>query len=139
MKKLCKDFIKCGTIGWCMEILVTSYDAFRRREPTLTGHTSILMFPIYGAACLLKPLFILLRSFCWIVRGIIYMSCIFSMEYVSGRFLQKKGKCPWHYGHSGWNIHSVIRLDYAPAWFLLGLLFERVVMGKKEGRALRLP
>ncbi len=115
-----------------MEILVTSYDAFRRREPSPTGHTSIFMFPIYGAACLLRPLCILLQGFHWIVRGLFYMSCIFSMEYLSGRFLQKKGKCPWNYRCSGWNIHSVIRLDYAPAWFLLGLVFEKVVMGKKK-------
>lgn len=128
MKKLCKDFIRCGTIGWCMEILVTSYDAFRHREPTLTGHTSIFMFPIYGAACLLRPLCILLSGFHWIVRGLIYMASIFTMEYASGRFLQKREKCPWNYARSGWNIHKVIRLDYAPAWFLLGLLFEKVVM-----------
>lgn len=114
-----------------MEILVTSCDAFRRREPDLTGHTSVLMFPIYGAACLLKPLCILLAGFHWIIRGLVYMSCIFSMEYASGRFLQKKEKCPWNYARSGWNIHQVIRLDYAPAWFFLGLLFEKVVM-KKE-------
>lgn len=133
MKKLCKDFIKCGTIGWCMEILVTSFDAFRRREPTLTGHTSVFMFPIYGAACLLRPLCILLSGFHWIVRGFAYMLSIFSMEYMSGRFLQKKKKCPWNYAQSGWNIGKVIRLDYAPAWFLLGLLFEKVVMDKNPG------
>ncbi|MBQ7841141.1 MAG: hypothetical protein IJ390_11770 [Lachnospiraceae bacterium] len=128
MKKLCKDFIKCGTIGWCMEILVTALDAFRKREATLTGHTSLFMFPIYGAACLLRPFCILLSGFHWFIRGITYMICIFSGEYASGRFLQKKGCCPWHYHRSPWNINGVIRLDYAPAWFLVGLLFERVIM-----------
>lgn len=134
MKKLCKDFIRCGVIGWCMEILVTSFDAFRRREPTLTGHTSLLMFPIYGAGCLLRPLCILLSGFHWIVRGIAYMCCIFSAEYLSGRFLQKKGQCPWCYNRSGWNIRYVIRLDYAPAWFGIGLLFEHVVMSGRKTR-----
>lgn len=134
MKKLGKDFIKCGTIGWCMEILVTSFDAFRKREATLTGHTSVLMFPIYGAACLLRPLCILLSGCHWIVRGLTYMGCIFSMEYISGRYLQKKGKCPWRYDRSGWNINKVIRLDYAPAWFGLGLLFEKVVMQDRSKR-----
>ena len=69
MKKLSKDFVKCGVIGWCMEIAVTSLQAFRRREPTLTGHTSLFMFPIYGAACLLRPLCILMSGFHWAVRG----------------------------------------------------------------------
>lgn len=132
MKKLCKDFIKCGTIGWCMEILVTSFDAFRKREPTLTGHTSVFMFPIYGAACLLRPLMILIQGFHWIVRGLIYMSCIFTAEYASGRFLSKKGRCPWTYARAGWNIGKVIRLDYAPAWFGIGLVFERAVMGNNS-------
>ena len=128
MKKLCKDFIKCGTIGWCMEILVTSFDSFRKKDATLTGHTSLFMFPIYGAAVFLRPLFILMSGFHRFVRGIIYMLCIFSGEYISGRFLRKKGCCPWKYDHSGWNVHGVVRLDYAPAWFLLGLLFEWVTM-----------
>lgn len=116
-----------------MEILVTSYDAFCKREKTLTGHTSVLMFPIYGAACLLRPVCILISGFHWFVRGLIYMSCIFGMEYASGRFLDKKGYCPWDYQRSPWNVHSVIRLDYAPAWFALGLLFERVVLGSRKG------
>lgn len=134
MKKLGKDFIKCGIIGWCLEILVTSFDAFKRREPTLTGHTSLFMFPIYGAACLLRPLCILLAGFHWFVRGLVYMTCIFSAEYASGRFLEKKGCCPWRYNRSGWNVNQLIRLDFAPAWFLIGLLFERVIMGEHSSR-----
>lgn len=131
--KIFQDFVKCGVIGWCMEILVTAFDALRRREPALTGHTSLFMFPIYGAACLLRPLFYLLSGLHWIIRGLVYMICIFSAEYLSGRFLQKRGRCPWGYENSGWNIRGVVRLDYAPAWFGLGLLFERVLL-KKNGK-----
>ena len=130
MKKLYKDFVKCGTIGWCIEILVTAFDAFKKREATLTGHTSLFMFPIYGAACLLRPLFILFAGFHWAIRGLVYMLCIFSGEYVSGQFLKRRGCCPWGYDRSGWNIGGVVRLDYGPAWFLVGLLFEHVVMKK---------
>ncbi len=128
MKKFLKDFFRCGVLGWCMEILVTSFESFRRRDPTLTGHTSVLMFPIYGSACLLRPLCYLLSGFHWIVRGLVYMSCIFGAEYASGRFLAKKRRCPWRYHHAGWNVKGVIRLDYAPAWFLVGLLFEQVIL-----------
>lgn len=124
-----QNFIRCGVIGWFMEILVTAFESFRRREPGLVGHTSLFMFPIYGAACLLRPLCLLLSGLHWIVRGLIYMSCIFGAEYASGRFLKKKGQCPWGYDHAGWNIDGVVRLDYAPAWFLVGLLFERVLLG----------
>lgn len=132
MKKLSKDFVKCGVTGWCMEIVTTAFQALRRREPTLTGHTSLFMFPIYGAACLMRPLFLLLSGFHWAVRGFVYMLCIFAGEYASGRFLQKKGRCPWCYDRTGWNVCRVIRLDYAPAWFLLGLIFEKIVLGKQK-------
>jgi len=41
MKKLCKDFLKCGILGWCLEILVSGAEALRRQDKTLTCHTSL--------------------------------------------------------------------------------------------------
>ena len=118
-----------------MEIIVTALDSVRRRTGRLDGHTSLLMFPIYGAGCLLRPLGFLLKGFHWVIRGLSYMCCIFSAEYASGRLLEKKLHCPWNYRHSPWNINGVIRLDYAPAWFALGLVFEKV-LHKKAARTL---
>ena len=54
------------------------------------------------------------------------MSLIFSAEYISGKLLRKKELCPWDYGRSKWNIGRVIRLDYAPLWFFVGLFFEQL-------------
>lgn len=127
MKKLCKDFLKCGTLGWCLEILVSGAEALRRQDKTLTCHTSLWMFPIYGCACLIGPVYRILKYLPKTVRGLIYMTGIFSVEYAAGRFLDKKGQCPWSYQKSPWNISHVIRLDFAPAWFLIGLLFEKAV------------
>ena len=42
--------------GWCMEILWTGLHSFRVRDPKLTGHSSLWMFPIYGCAAFLEPL-----------------------------------------------------------------------------------
>ena len=134
MKKLCKDFLKCGTIGWCLEILVSGAEALRRQDKTLTCHTSLWMFPIYGCACLIGPLYRILKHLPKTVRGLIYMTGIFSVEYATGRFLDKKGQCPWSYQKSPWNISHVIRLDFAPAWFLIGLLFEKAVVRTIRGR-----
>ena len=114
-----------------MEIIVTAVDSLRRQTGRPEGHTSLLMFPIYGAGCLLRPLGILMKGLHWSVRGLIYMCCIFSAEYASGRFLEKKLHCPWDYRRSPWNIRGLIRLDYAPAWFALGLIFERVLLKKQ--------
>ena len=130
-----RDFFKCGTIGWCMEIVFTSLDSLRKRNPKLTGVTSLWMFPIYGCAAFLKPISRLLKKFPTWARGLSYMSMIFSAEYLTGYLLNKRGSCPWDYSRSRWNVHRYIRLDYAPFWFAAGLFFERVLVPPKEQSA----
>lgn len=125
--KFIKNFLKCGLIGWCMEILFTAAGALRRRDYTLKGTTSLWMFPIYGCASFLAPLYRLLHSKAIWVRGLIYTCLIFITEFVSGTYLRKKELCPWNYSRSKWNIGKVIRLDYAPLWFLAGLFFEQTL------------
>ena len=122
-----KNFLKCGLIGWCLEILFTSMDALRRRDMTLKGHTSLWMFPIYGSAALLSPVSRLLRGKSALARGLTYMGIIFSMEYLSGLLLSRRKACPWDYRRSRWNIGRVIRLDFAPYWFFVGLLYEQLL------------
>ena len=119
-----KRFLRCGLAGWCMEIIFTAANALRRRDFTLKGCTSLWMFPIYGSASFLYPLFCLMKKTSVWVRGFLYMLLIFFAEFVSGSYLKKKDLCPWDYNHSKWNIGKVIRLDYAPLWFLAGLFFE---------------
>ena len=113
--------------GWCIEILYTGLRSLKKDNHTLTGHTSIWMFPIYGSAAFLGPLSRLLKKKPVFLRGLIYMLLIFTMEHFSGKLLSKKKLCPWDYGHSRWNIHRLIRLDYAPLWFLAGLFFEQLL------------
>ena len=136
MRRFIKNFFKCGTVGWCIEILFTALQNLRRREMTLTGNTSLWMFPIYGMAAFLSPIFHLLRKLPCIIRGLFYMCSIFTVEYISGIRLRKKGLCPWDYHRSGWNIKGIIRLDYAPLWFAAGLLFERIVCPPKPHKPL---
>ncbi|MBQ7775595.1 MAG: hypothetical protein IJ379_06710 [Lachnospiraceae bacterium] len=127
-----KSFLRCGLIGWCFEILFTSLDSLRSHDFTLKGKTSLWMFPIYGSAALLTPLFKLMRNKSVWQRGLTYMSLIFSAEYISGKLLRAKDLCPWDYSRAKWNIGKVIRLDYAPLWFLVGLFFERNSLPKHE-------
>lgn len=122
-----KNFIKCGLTGWCLEIVFTSLDALRRRDMTLKGQTSLWMFPIYGSAALLSPISVLLRHKSAWSRGLTYMGMIFSMEYLSGLLLSKHKICPWDYKRSRWNVGRVIRLDFAPYWFCVGLLYEQLL------------
>lgn len=93
-------------------------------------NTSLLMFPIYGMAAWLQPVCRFVKNKNVIVRGGIYTFLIFAAEYVSGMLLKKRGMCPWDYGKSKYNINGVVRLDYAPAWFVTGLLYEKVFKQK---------
>lgn len=122
-----RSFLLCGLCGWCMEILFTALHSLRRRDLRLTGNTSLWMFPIYGSACLLAPFKRLFEhlNISRPGRGLFYMAMIFTVEYLSGRLLWKHGLCPWDYGKSRFHIHRIIRLDYAPWWFLAGLFLKR--------------
>lgn len=122
-----RDFVLCGTTGWCLEIIFTGLSQLRRRELTMIGQSSLLMFPIYGMAALIRPLSRILCKKPFWVRGITYMGLIFSGEYLSGSLLKKHDLCPWDYAKSRYQIGSIIRLDYAPYWFLAGLLFEHLL------------
>lgn len=133
MKLFLKNFFKCGLLGWCLEIVFTALDSFRKRDMRLFGHTSLWMFPIYGSVCLLAPVFKALRNLPLFLRGSIYAFCIFIGEYLSGRFLSCHKLCPWNYERSRWHIKKVVRLDYFPNWFLAGLLFEQILSPPKSG------
>ncbi len=130
MKKIIINFLRCGTLGWCIEIVFTSINALKEHNLKLIGNTSIWMFPIYGSMCLLAPFIKVLKKLNWMIRGVLYTFLIFTGEYFSGSLLMKKNLCPWDYSRSKWNINKVIRIDYAPFWFMTGLLYEHVLYRK---------
>ena len=122
-----KNFFICGLTGWCIEIIFTSLGAFLQGDLRLIGQTSLWMFPIYGLAAFIKPLYEVIKKLPLLLRGCIYSFCILTCEYISGMLLKKHHLCPWDYSNSPTNINGVIRLDYAALWALAGLLFERIV------------
>ncbi len=131
MQNFLKNFAKCGLTGWCMEIIFTSLGNLKSKDLTLKGTTSIWMFPIYGSAAFFAPVCKLMKNIPAFFRGLTYMCCIFSAEYISGSLLQKHHMCPWDYGSARLNVNRLIRLDYAPFWFFAGLLLEKLVLSAK--------
>ena len=138
------NFIHCGLLGWFLEITFTAFHAFRRRDLKLPGATSIWMFPIYGMGALLAPIGQMVDK--WLSvgpakalavqdkimrHGTLYMVLIFVAEYLSGLWLRARGICPWDYTGRHSNIDGLIRLDFAPLWFMTGLLLEQIT--KKKG------
>ena len=123
-----RNFFICGLTGWCMEILFTSAGSLLRKDGRLIGQTSIWMFPIYGMAACIRPVYKVIKGFPALFRGTLYTVGIFSFEYLSGILLKKHALCPWDYSDAKANIDGVIRLDYAPFWMAAGLLFERILL-----------
>ena len=113
-----------------MEIIFTACHSLFCQDYKLKGATSIWMFPIYGLAALIYPLYPLLKGFPAWVRSIIYSIGFFFFEFLSGTILKRNGICPWDYSDAKTNIKGVIRLDYAPVWMLAGLIFERILVTK---------
>ena len=122
-----KNFFPCGLVGWCLEILFTACNGLKNKDFKLKGNTSLWMFPIYGMAAFLKPIYRLIRKWPITLRGLFYTVCIFTTEFITGRALQKRKLCPWNYENSPYNIGGVIRIDYAPYWFGTGLLYEYIL------------
>ncbi len=128
-----QDFLKCGLAGWCMEVFWTGCISILKKDKKMTCNTSLLMFPIYGMASVIRPASRILKNRHFMFRGTVYAFGIFIMEYVTGSFLKRKGMCPWDYSDSRYNVNGLIRLDYAPAWFGAGLLFEKVLGINEKG------
>ncbi len=120
-----KRFVVYGMSGVFMEIVWTGLNALLRGDITLTGHTSVIMFFIYGGAVFLEPLFSVFKGQYVYVRIVTYSVFIFMAEYFSGRFLMSLGMCPWAY-YSTFNISNVIRLDYIVLWMAAGYVYERL-------------
>ena len=97
-----------------------------RRDYRLMAKTSVWMFFIYGLAAFTGPICDALTKMPLFVRGGIYTVCIFFVEYITGMFLKKVRICPWDYSGCRFAVKGVIRLDFAPAWFMAGLIFERM-------------
>lgn len=127
-KNYFSNFLLCGLCGWCMECFWTGLSSIlKHTDKTLSCHTSVWMFPIYGAAAFLKPICNKLKSKNALIRGGVYTLCIFGTEFYTGKVLKKYGACPWDYSKAKLNYKGIIRFDYAPAWFLVGLFYERLL------------
>lgn len=122
-----KRFLIYGLLGWNIEVLWTGLYSLVLGDVNLQGSTSLWMFLIYGSAVfVLEPVHDRIRNWRWPIRGLIWVVLIWAMEYATGFVLREfLGVTPWYYDGK-YAIDGLVRLDYAPAWFIVGLLFEKV-------------
>lgn len=120
-------FLAYGALGWITEVVWTGLGSAFHGDLRLVGHTYLWMFPIYGLALVLERIHDAIRRHPAWIRGLIWMMLIFAIEYSSGWTLKVlTGAVPWDYGPRAVSVGGFIRLDYAPAWFVAGLLFEKI-------------
>lgn len=118
-------FLFYGTLGTALEILWTGINALTDGDITLTGHSSVIMFFIYGMIVFLEPVFEIFKEQYILVRIVTYSVMIFMAEFFSGIILNYFKICPWAY-YSRFNILNVIRLDYIFLWMIAGCLYEKL-------------
>ncbi len=120
-------FLLYGCVGLLIEVVFTGLCAvFLDRDKGATGKTYLWMHPIYGGtALLLEQVHGELGGAPLPLRGLVYLAIIYAAEYSTGALLRALlGRCPWDYGPRRTAIHGLIRLDYAPAWFAVGIFAE---------------
>jgi uncharacterized membrane protein len=122
-----RNYIIYGLLGWCAEIAWTGLGSLLSGDPRLTAKTYLWMFPIYGLAVFFEPVHDRIRPWPAPIRGLVWMLAFFAVEYLTGWLVRALvGASPWDYSGAVFNIHGLIRLDYAPVWFFLGLLYEKL-------------
>ena len=128
-------FALYGIVGWAIEVVATgSTSLFWDRHPSATARTYLWMHPVYGAGGLLLEQIDRLTS-AWprAARAAAYVPAIYAVEASAGALLRRVlGRCPWDYTGRGWHVGGLIRLDFAPAWWLVGYLFPptRALVGR---------
>ncbi|MDA0568413.1 MAG: hypothetical protein O3A22_02240 [Bacteroidetes bacterium] len=114
-------------IGITMEVIATSIlDFIKSRDPRLKGETYLWMLPIYAVV---PFIYMFVTSTFgesgWIVKGVVYMTAFYLLELVAGLTIKALvGVSPWNYKNYRFHFKEVICLEYAPVWFIYGVVGE---------------
>ena len=119
-------FLVYGLVGSVVESAFSSgIDSAGAGRIAVRGPSTPWMLVLYGLALpLFEPVHDAVRGRAAWERGATYAAGIIAVEALSGVVWRRAtGKVPWEY-RSGLAIAGVTRLDYAPAWALVGLAAE---------------
>jgi len=121
-------FVAYGLVGSLVESAASSaVDSAGAGRIVLRGPSTPWMLALYGLALpLFEPVHDAVRGRPAWQRGAVYATGIIAVEALSGALWRRAtGGVPWEY-RSGLAVAGVTRLDYAPAWALVGLAAERL-------------
>jgi len=123
-------------MGITLEVFWTAIGNFiKEKNFRLMGQSYLWMIPIYGLVPFIyKIILSYFQNYSILLRGIVYMLAFYSLEYITGFIIkQLTGKCPWDYSNHyvkilgkkrRFNFQGIITLEYAPAWYAYGIIFE---------------
>lgn len=131
LKSCAKGMVATASVGLSCEVVFTAlYNYFEKRDKRLKGHTYLWMLPIYALVYplhrLVYPKLSKVNSF---FRYLVYVGMIYGVEFVSGKLLRKlTGHAPWEKYYKGkkFSVDNLIRLDYAPAWYVATMIFDKI-------------
>lgn len=115
-----------GMHGFLDEVFFTSvFNLVEKSDRTLSGHTSLWSFLMYGSCSfLVEKLYLHLhfsRGWGTWRRLPIYICFIYTWEFTWGLVLRQFGACSWDYSHYPHNFMGLITLLYLPGWVCLSL------------------
>jgi hypothetical protein len=121
-------FLVYGLVGSAAESAFSSgVDTAGADKLVIRGPSTPWMVALYGLALpLFEPVHDAVRDRPAWQRAAVYAAGIIAVEALSGvAWRRVTGEVPWEY-RSGLSIDGVTRLDYAPAWAVVGLAAERL-------------
>uniref|UniRef100_A0A8C2ZV67 Transmembrane protein 229A n=1 Tax=Cyclopterus lumpus TaxID=8103 RepID=A0A8C2ZV67_CYCLU len=114
-------FLFFGMHGFLDEVIFTSiFNLVEKSDRTLSGHTSLWSFLMYGSCSfVVEKLYLHLhfnRGWGILWRLPIYICFIYTWEFSWGLFLRQFGACSWDYSHYPHNFMGLVTLLYLPGW-----------------------
>ena len=67
-----RNFLLCGSLGWCLEVFWTGLHSLLNGQPTMMGADLSSDVSYYGCAAVIAPLYHRLASIPTAVRGCLY-------------------------------------------------------------------
>ncbi|XP_068163607.1 transmembrane protein 229A [Antennarius striatus] len=119
-------FLFFGMHGFLDEVIFTSvFNLVEKSDRTLSGHTSLWSFLMYGSCSfVVEKLYYHLhfgRGWGTCRRLPIYICFIYVWEFSWGLVLRQFDACSWDYSHYPHNFMGLITLLYLPGWVCLSL------------------
>lgn len=119
-----------GIHGYFTEVMFTAiWEFVVNTNWKFPGCTSVWSLFIYsGCSFFIEKAFLKLEHKVHIaLRGLIYLFFAYSWELVTGLLLRRFNACPWDYTEFKYNFLGLITLEYAPCWYVGGLVLEQLL------------